>query len=269
MSRQDANAIRQHFVPLRRQCRLSSKISMPNIEADPAAVDAELAGVFPEPEGREGDVVKGARRGLLEEAELAACAPTASSSRRSTAIGRTPRRRSATKIKATAQAKRRRALVRRRAAGDARFDPRADADPRLSHARPSCTPSSIRSSSSRRRTSRNSIRAPTASPKPIWTGRSSSTRCWASNSRTHARDRRRSCGAPIARRSASSSCTSPIPSRRLDPGAHRGPRQGDHLHARRQARDPQQADRGGRLREIPRRRNIPAPSASGSTAAKR
>ena len=31
----------------------------------------------------------------------------------------------------------------------------------------------------------------------------------------------------------------------LDPGAHRGPRQGHRLHARGQAGDPQQADRGG------------------------
>ena len=39
----------------------------------------------------------------------------------------------------------------------------------------------------------------------------------------------------------------------LDPGAHRRPGQGNHLHARRQARDPEQAGRGRRLREIPRR----------------
>ena len=40
---------------------------------------------------------------------------------------------------------------------------------------------------------------------------------------------------------------------RLDPGAHRRPRQGDQLHPRRQARHPQQAGGSGRLREIPRR----------------
>ena len=39
----------------------------------------------------------------------------------------------------------------------------------------------------------------------------------------------------------------------LAAGAHRGPGQGRRLHQRRQARDPQQADRGGRLREVPRR----------------
>ena len=39
----------------------------------------------------------------------------------------------------------------------------------------------------------------------------------------------------------------------LDPGAHRRSRQGDQLHAGRQARDPAEAGRGGWLREILRR----------------
>ena len=55
----------------------------------------------------------------------------------------------------------------------------------------------------------------------------------------------------------------------LDSGAHRRRRQGDHLHARRQARDPQQAGRGGRLREVSATSSSPAPSASGWTAASR
>ena len=38
----------------------------------------------------------------------------------------------------------------------------------------------------------------------------------------------------------------------VDPGAHRGQGQGDLLHARGPSRDPQQADRGGGLREVPR-----------------
>jgi 2-oxoglutarate dehydrogenase E1 component len=45
-------------------------------------------------------------------------------------------------------------------------------------------------------------------------------------------------------RSASSSCTSPIPARRLDAGAHRRRGQGNQFTPRRQARDPQEADRG-------------------------
>ena len=67
----------------------------------------------------------------------------------------------------------------------------------------------------------------------------------------------------------------------LDPGAHRRAGQGDHLHARRQARDPQQADRGRRLREIlrrqihrhqalrPRRRRIDDPGARADHQARR
>ena len=39
----------------------------------------------------------------------------------------------------------------------------------------------------------------------------------------------------------------------LDPGAHRGPGQGDRLHRERQEGDPEQAGRGRRLREVPRR----------------
>ena len=39
----------------------------------------------------------------------------------------------------------------------------------------------------------------------------------------------------------------------LDSGAHRRARQGDHLHPRRQARDPAEAGRGGGVREVLRR----------------
>jgi hypothetical protein len=54
--------------------------------------------------------------------------------------------------------------------------------------------------------------------------------------------------------SASSSCTSPIPSRKgLDPGAHRGPGQGNRVHPERQEGDPEQAGRGRGLRAVPRR----------------
>ena len=57
------------------------------------------------------------------------------------------------------------------------------------------------------------IRAPTASPRPISTARFSSTRCSGSNSARCARSSP-FCDAPIARRSASSSCISPTPRRR-------------------------------------------------------
>jgi hypothetical protein len=52
---------------------------------------------------------------------------------------------------------------------------------------------------------------------------------------------------------ASSSCISPIRPEVLDPGAHRGSGQGHRVHRRRQEGDPQQADRGRRFREVPRR----------------
>ena len=67
----------------------------------------------------------------------------------------------------------------------------------------------------------------------------------------------------------------------LDAGAHRGPRQGDHLHPRGQARDPQQAGRGRRVRALlrpeihrhqavrPRRRRIDDPGARADHQARR
>ena len=59
--------------------------------------------------------------------------------------------------------------------------------------------------------------------------------------------------APIAAASATSSCTSTMPSRRTGCSAASKAREQDHLHARRQEGDPEQADRGRRLREILRR----------------
>ena len=77
------------------------------------------------------------------------------------------------------------------------------------------------------------------------------SRYWASNRRRSARSSR-SCGAPIATRSASSSCIFRTPNRRAGSRpAHRGPGQGNHLHAGRQDRDPPQAHRVGRLRAFP------------------
>ena len=96
---------------------------------------------------------------------------------------------------------------------DARFGARADDDPRLPHARPSATPISIRSASSRRGITRSCIPRPTASRKPTTTARSSSITCSGSNTRPCARCWR-SCAAPIAARSASNSSISPIRPRR-------------------------------------------------------
>ncbi len=180
-------------------------------EARPGLGRCRVARFLRQPEGPERRRRQERARRLV--AEAADHRARRDARRRSTASGPKPRRRSATRCSGKAQARRRRTLRRRRAAGDARFDPRADADPRLPHPRP--LPRQARSARPRAqaRTTRSLIRAPTASPKPTWTARSSSTRCSASSSAPCARSSR-SSSAPTARRWASSSCTSPMPRRR-------------------------------------------------------
>ncbi len=102
------------------------------------------------------------------------------------------------------------------AARDARFRPRHHDDPRLSHARPSA----CQSRSARARAAARSRRAASVE---LWLHRSRLRSqdlhrqgAWASNSRRSARCWR-SCGAPIAARSASNSCIFPI--RRKNPGS--------------------------------------------------
>ena len=239
-------------------------------EADPASVDAEWQAFFAGPEGRAGRRRKKRPRRLLAAAGLAAARRMAIWSRPSTATGRRPSRRSATRSRRKAQATGVGDFRRRRAAGHARFDPRADADPRLPHARPS--PRQSRSARPRSRRGQRGgarsalLRLHRRRPRP------------ADLPRQGARARIR---APCARSSPSCSRTycqtlgvefmhiSNPAAEGLDPGAHRGPRQGDHLHPRGQARHPQQAGRGRRLREVPATSSSPAPSASASTAANR
>ena len=138
MSRQDANAAfaRTSFLYGGNAAYIEDLYA--RYEADPASVDAEWQAFFAEPEGRAAPTSrKSAQRPVVAAAELAAARHAANSSRRSTATGREVEKAVGDKIKAKAQAQGRRDLRRRRAAGDARFDPRADADPRLPHARPS------------------------------------------------------------------------------------------------------------------------------------
>ena len=92
-------------------------------------------------------------------------------------------------------------------------------------------------------TTRNCIPARTASTRPTTTARSSSTTCWGWSSRPSARCWR-SCAAPIAARSASSSCTSPTPPRRRGFRSASRAGQGDSVHQGGQARHPVQAGRG-------------------------
>ena len=128
--------------------------------------------------------------------------------------------------------------------------PRADADPRLSRD----GASRRRSRSARPRRPQGAPRAasprPTASRMPTSTGRSSSTACSASRRRPCARSCA-SCAAPTAGTSASQFMHITEPGAEgVDPGPHRGRGEGHPLHARRAARDPQQADRDGGVREV-------------------
>ena len=213
MSRQDANAAfaRTSFLYGGNAAYVEQLHS--RYEADPASVDAEWRAFFESLKDDRADVIKNAsgpswQRPNIPHAngELIA-ALTGDWSEVEKTVG--------DKIKAKAQAKGVEISAAEVQQADARFDPRADADPRLPRPRP--FPRQARSARPRaaRRTKRSSIRAPTASPKPISTARSSSTRCSAWNSRPCARSSR-SCAAPTARRSASSSCTSPM--RRRRPG---------------------------------------------------
>ena len=267
MSRQDANAAfaRTSFLYGGNAAYIEDLHA--RYEADPGVGRCRVAGVLREPEGRPAPTSPRAASGPSWQRpnwphaeRRAGRGADGDWGEVEKAVG--------DKIKAQGAGQGRRALRRRRAAGDARFHPRADADPRLPHARP--LPRQARSArrSSRRRTRRSSIRAPTASPKPTWTARSSSTRCSASNSRRCARSSR-SCGAPTARRSASSSCTSPI--RRRRPGSRSASRAATRRSpspARASARSSTSWSRPKASRNSATS-SSPAPSASASTAASR
>ena len=134
---------------------------------------------------------------------------------------------------------------------------------------------------SRRATTRSCIRRPMASPRPTTTGRSSSTTCSGSSSPPSARCSR-SCERTYCSTLGVEFMHISDPAREgLDPGAHRGPRQGIAFTPRGQARHPQQAGRGRRLREIhrrqihrhqalrPRRRRIADPGARADHQARR
>ena len=228
-----------------------------------------MAAVFPEPSGRAG----GERRRGAEQSVVGAHARRAAADRRTG--GGTDRRlwrqraQRARKDRTARPGERLRGLARGLLSRDAGQPQGADADPRL----PRHGPSRRRSRSARHHRAQDPSGScaprPTASPRPISTAQFSSTRCSVSRPRRCAR----SCvlsAAPTAATSASSSCTSPA--RRRSRGCRSASRAQDKeitLHARRQARHPQQADRGRVLREILPTSSTPAPSASGSTVARR
>ena len=174
--------------------------------ADPAAVDPSFAELFARPERR------GPRGADRRDRRLLGAAPLRG--RRAEPPSRPPRRR------------RRGRRAGRSAEQIARRDPgqpaRADADPRLPRARPSggqARPARPAGAASR---IRNWTRAPTASPRPTWTGRSSSTTCWACETRDRARDPRhaaRDLLRPGRRRVHAHPGPGP---EGLDPAPHRG-----------------------------------------------
>jgi hypothetical protein len=128
-------------------------------------------------------------------------------------------------------------------------------------------PTSTRSASKRERRSPNSTRRPTASPSRHTTADLHRQRA-RPRIRDHARDPRHPartyCGIGVEFMHISESRT-------RSPGCRSASRagQGNLFTPEGQARDPQEAGRGRRLREVPATSATPAPSASVSTAAKR
>ena len=171
------------------------------------------------------------------------------------------------------------ARARRRGAGSAaerRRDPsrhprqraRADDDPRLPHARPSARQSRSarpRAAEGSRGAASGHLRLPgeRLGPQDLHRPRA----------RPRIRDRARNAGdpAPHLLRHDRLRVHPHLRSRRegVDPGAHRGARQGDPLHQGRQARDPQRSWSRPRASRISSTSNTPAASASASTAPRR
>ena len=167
---------------------------------------------------------------------------------------------------------RRRNLVDRRAAGDAGFDPRADADPCLPH--PRSLPRQPRSARPRAGKARGGARS---SVLRLHRSRSRSSDLPRQGAGPGIRDRPRDARDPAphllpdARRRVHAHLRPGAEG--VDAGAHRRSRQGDQLHPRGQARHPEQARRSRRLREVlrsqvhrhqalrPRRRRVDGPGA--------
>ena len=249
-------------------------------EADPKAVDADWQAFFAEPEGR--------RRRRRQERATARpgsgrtghCRRRANSSPRSTATGREVGEDGRRQGQGAGAGARRRDLGRRRAAGDARLDPRHDADPRLSHARPFPR----RSRSARPRAAAND---PELDPRSYgFTEADLDRKIFIDKVLGLEFATMREIVAILQRTYCQ---TLGVEFMHISDPAQKGwlqeriegPRQGDQLHPRGQARDPQQAGRGRRLREIlrpeihrhqalrPRRRRIDDPGAGADHQARR
>ena len=139
-----------------------------------------------------------------------------------------------------------------RSSGGARLHPRAHDHPRLPHPRPPRRRPRPAGHDRAAATTPSSTRDPTASPKPTWTGRSSSTTCWASRRLDAPDPRDREAHLLRHLRAAVHAHLRPRAGR-LAQGTDRRLRQGDRLHPRRPQGDPEQAGRGRGLREVPAR----------------
>ena len=151
---------------------------------------------------------------------------------------------------------------------DPRFRARADDDPRLSHARPSA-----RQSRSARPRAAEGSRGAASGDLRLPRGRLRPQDLHRPCARARIRDRARDAGdpAPHLLRHDRLRVHPHFRSRResLDPGAHRGPATRRSASPGRASAPSSQAGRGRRLREASSTSNIPAPSASASTAPRR
>ena len=279
MSRQDANAAfaRTSFLYGGNAAYIDDLYA--RYEADPQAVDAQWRAFFESLKDDARDVVQNADGPSWARAGLAAAAARRPrrGARRRLGRGRQGGRR---QDAGQGAGEGRRAHRRPRPAGDPRFGARPDADPRLPHARPS--PRQSRSARPRAAQGPRGARSPQLRlrrgrlDRPIFLDHVLGLE-FATLREMLAILQRTYCGTL----GVEFMHISDPAAEGLDPGAHRGPRQGDHLHPRGQARDPQQADRGRGLREVlrrqvhrhqalrPRRRRVDDPGAGADHQARR
>ena len=207
MSRQDANAAfaRTSFLYGGNAAYIEDLYA--RYEHDPASVDAEWRDFFQSLKDERADVAR-ARGPSWQKPNWPIRARRRTDRRARRRLGRAPRRRVGDKIQAKAQAN-----GVELSAADVQQATRDSIHALMlirayrmrGHFHANLDPLGLEPRAGR---GRARSRDPTASPKPTSTAGSSSTTCSASSSRRCARSSR-SCGAPTARRSASSSCTSP------------------------------------------------------------
>ena len=229
----------------------TSKTSTPNIEADPAAVDAEWRAFFQSLKDEKSDVIKSARGASWKNPNW----PVRPSGDLVAALDgqwAETEKKIGEKISATAQAKGvelSSADVMQATRDSIHALMLIRAYRMRGHFHAKLDPLGARAGEERRRAGSALLRLHRGRPRSQNFSRQGAR----SRIRVDARDRRHP--APHVLPDARRRIHAHLQRRpeKLDPGTHRGPRQGDHLHARRQARDPQQTGRSRGFREISRR----------------